>query len=66
MDIKHRVNKGRSETAMLNRILWNKNIFKETKIKIYGPESVIQNLVTYGAETWMLNTNLRSKLLAIK
>ena len=52
---------GRSAMAMLNGILWYKQIFKETKIQIY--QSIIASLLIYGTEVWNLNTKLRAKLL---
>ena len=53
--------RGRSAIAMLNGILWGKQIFKETKIHIY--KSIVRSLIiTYGAETWTINAKLNSKL----
>ena len=35
-DIKNRINKGRAKIAMLNSILWDRNITKEVKLQIYN------------------------------
>lgn len=61
-DIKYRIQKGRSAIAMLNGVWWDKTITIETKLQIY--KSIIRSTITYGAETWHLNTNLRLKLLS--
>ena len=37
-----------------------KQIFKETKIHIY--KSIVRSLMTYGVETWTINSKLNSKL----
>ena len=54
-DIKNGINKG--QVAMLNSILWDRNITKEVKLlQIFN--SIVRNTITYGAEIWKLNNNL--------
>ena len=55
-DIKTRISKGRATIAMLNTILWDRNITKEVKLQIYN--SVVRSTATYGAEILKLNKNL--------
>ena len=45
---------------MLNGILWDKTIFKTTKINIY--KSLVRSVLTYGVETWILILKVKSKL----
>ena len=56
-DIKNRINKGRATIAMLNSILWDRNITKEVKLQIYN--SIVRSTVTCGAEISKLNKNFR-------
>ena len=63
-DIKNTINKGRATIAMLNSILWDRNITKEVKLQIYN--SMVRSTVTYGADIWKLNKNLTSKLMYIE
>ena len=58
--VKNRVNNGRAITAMLNGVLWNRQITrKKNKLQIYN--SIVKNTDTDGAETWKFNKNLESK-----
>ena len=63
-DIKNRINKGRAVTAMLNNILWNRQITRKNKLLIYN--SIVKSTITYGAETWKFNKNLESKLMSME
>ena len=45
---------------MLNGILWDRHIKKETKINIY--KTIVRSVLTYGTETWILNKKIKSKL----
>ena len=57
-------NKGREITAMINSVLWNREITGENKLLIYN--SIVKSTVTYGAETWKFNKNLESKLMSME
>ena len=57
-NIKNRINKGRAVTAMLNSVLWNRQITRKNKLLIYN--SIVKSTVTYGAETWKFKRNLES------
>ena len=46
IDIKNRINKSRAVTAMLNSILWNRQITRKNKLLIYN--SIVKSTVTYG------------------
>ena len=45
--------KYRSTISMLNGILWDRHIKKETKINIY--KTIVRSVLTYGTEMWILN-----------
>ena len=62
--IKNRTNKGRSITAMLNGVLWNRKITTKNELLICG--SIAKSTVTYGAVTWKLNKNLESKRILME
>ena len=47
---KNRINKGRAVTAMLNSVLWNRQITRKNKLLVYN--SIVKSTVIYGAETW--------------
>ena len=63
-DIKDSNNKGNAVTAMLNSVLWNRQITRKNKLLIYN--SIVKNSVTYGAETWKFKKNLESKLMSME
>ena len=48
-DIKNRINKDRAITAILNGVLWNRQITRKNKLLIYN--SIVKSTVAYGAET---------------
>ena len=48
---------------MLNSVLWNRQITRKNKLLIYN--STVKSTVTYGAETWKFNKNLKSKLMSM-
>lgn len=60
-EIKERINKGRKTIRTLNSILWDKTITKENKKRIYT--SIVQSIITYGAETWDMTKKNRNKLM---
>jgi hypothetical protein len=60
-DIKNRINKGSAITAMLNSVLWNRELTRKNKLLIYN--STVKSTITYGAEAWKFNKNLESKLM---
>ena len=62
--IKNMINKGKAITAMLNDILWNRQITRKTKLQIYN--SIVKSIVAHGAETWKLKKNLESKLMSME
>ena len=59
-EMMERIAKGRSTISMLNGILWDRHIKKETKINIY--KTIVRSVLTYGTETWILNKKIKSKL----
>ena len=62
--LKNRINKGTTVTAMLNSVLWNRQITRKNKLLIYN--SIVKSAVTYAAETWKFNKNLESKLMSME
>ena len=54
----------RAITAMLNSVLWNRQITIKNKLPIYN--SIVKSTVTYGAEIWTFNKHLDSKLMSMK
>ena len=52
--------KGRAKAAMLNSVLWNRQITRKYKLQIYN--SIIKSIVTFGLETRTFNKNFESKL----
>ena len=61
-NIKNRINKGRAVTAMLNNVVWNRQVTRKNKLLIYN--SIVKSTVTYGTKTWRFNKNLESKLIS--
>jgi hypothetical protein len=49
---------------MLNGVLWNKQITRKKQNKLLIYNSIVENTVTYGAETWKFNKNIVSKLMS--
>ena len=47
---------------MMNGILWDKNIAKENKRRIY--DSIVQSIITYGSEVWPLMIRTVKTLIA--
>ena len=62
--IKNRINKGRAIIAMLNSVMWNRQITRKNKLLIYN--SVVKSTDTYGAETWKFNKNLELKFVSME
>jgi hypothetical protein len=63
--IKNRINKGRAVTAMLNSVLWNRQIIrKKNKLLIYN--SIGKSTVRHGAETWKFDKKFESKLISMQ
>ncbi|KAK4873810.1 hypothetical protein RN001_013170 [Aquatica leii] len=48
----------------LNFVLWNDKITKKTKHMIY--QSIVESIITYGSEIWVLNKRDRDRLLALE
>lgn len=61
-EIKRRINQGRVAVRMLNGIWWDEHITRTTKVMIY--RSIVESILTYGAEVWTMSKAIRSKLLA--
>ncbi|KAJ8914619.1 hypothetical protein NQ315_015356 [Exocentrus adspersus] len=59
-EIEDRIMAGNRCVAGLRRILRNKNISRQTKIKLY--KTVIRPIVTYASETWALNKTEQIRL----
>ena len=60
--IKDRNVQGRKAIAMLNGVLWDQSISKETKRKIYNV--IVKSIVTYGSEVWQLKKRTEDMLRA--
>ena len=60
--IKERNVQGRKAIAMLNGVLWDQRISKETKRKIYNV--IVKSIVTYGSEVWQLKKRTEDMLRA--
>lgn len=63
-EIKSRINQGRVVTSQLNSVLWSNQIKEDTKIRIY--KSIVESIVTYGAEVWETTEQMKKKLLAME
>ena len=55
MIIKNRINKGRAITAVLNGLLWNRQITRKNKWQICN--SIVESTVTHEAKAWEFNKN---------
>jgi hypothetical protein len=64
IDVKNRINEGRAITAMLNGVLWNRQMTRKDKLQIYS--SIVKNIIFYGVETWKFNSNLETKLMSME
>lgn len=61
-EIKERITKGRKIIGALNSLIWEKDIRRETKKRIY--KSIVESVMVYGAEVWDVSETNRRKLLA--
>lgn len=61
-EVQERIIKGRKTIGALNSVLWDKDIRKDTKMRIY--KTIVQSVMTYGAEVWDLSQVNRKKLLS--
>ena len=61
-EIQERVNQSRAALRMLNSIWWDQHITRKTKVIIY--KSIVESILTYGSEVWIINKHNESKLLA--
>ena len=59
-----RIHRSRTITAMLNGVLWNRQITIKDKLQMCN--SVMKISVTYGAETWIFNKKIRIKPMSIQ
>ena len=62
--IKNWINEGRAVSAMINSVLWSRQITRKNKLLIYN--SIVKNTVTYEAEKWKFNKHLESKLMTME
>ena len=49
---------------MLNSICWSKNTTKNKKLQIY--QTIVQSILTYGAEVWRIPTKEMKRTLSIE
>lgn len=61
-EIKCRVGQSRNTIKQLNQVLWDRQITKSNKMRIYN--AIVRSIMTYGAEIWVLNKRNRSKIRA--
>ena len=61
-EIKHRICEARKAINALNSIWWEKHITKNRKLLIY--KTIIQSILTYGAEVWQIPNREQNKILA--
>jgi hypothetical protein len=64
LEIEKRISERRRVIGMLNSVLWSKTILHKTKKLMY--QALVQSILLYGAETWILNMQQANKLLAIE
>lgn len=62
MDIMRKVGKSKKMIKMLHPILWNKNLTNKTKKNIF--KTMIEPVMTYGSEVWVMDTQTEKKLLS--
>lgn len=60
--IKDRNTQGRKAIALLNSVLWDKNISKENKTRIYN--TIVKAITTYSSEVWPLKETTKKMLKA--
>lgn len=58
--IKERNIQGRKGISLLNSVLWDKNISKENKKRIYN--TIIKSITTYGCEVWPIKDRTEKML----
>lgn len=61
-EINARINAGKYTIGALNGILWDQQIRKETKRKIFN--TIIRSIITYGSEVWTLKSQIEKRLMA--
>jgi len=59
-EINDRINRVRVAITKLNSILWDGDVFPETKTHIY--HATVKRTITYAAETWCLKAKTAAKL----
>lgn len=59
-----RIIKGRKILGALNPVIWDPNISRKTKFRIY--KSMIESVALYGAEIWQLPEQQKRKLRALE
>ena len=60
--MKHRINQARKAINELNSVWWQNNITKNRKLYIY--QTIIQNILVFGAEVWQIPTTEVNKILS--
>ena len=63
-DILSKVGKGKAITSQLNSSLWNVNIRKDIKKRIFT--SIVESTVTYGAEVWTIKNKGKKKINTVE
>jgi len=61
-DIMKKIGKGKNMIKALHSILWSRNVTKRNKRNIY--QAMIQPVVTYGSEVWVISKDMSRKLLS--
>lgn len=60
--IRERNTQGRKAITLLNGILWDKNISRENKIRIYN--TIVKAIITYSSEVWPMKERTSKMLTA--
>lgn len=63
-EIKNRLGQTRNRIRQLHPIIWDKDITRNTKVKIYN--TMVQSIMTYAAEHWIINKRNKSKITAVE
>ena len=63
-DIEIKIARGKQATKALHGLIWNNNLTKENKNRIF--QSIVQNIVLYGAEMWPMTTTIRNKIRTVE
>ena len=64
LEIQQRVQKGKTSIRQIQSIIWNKNINKGVKRRIY--KTKVENIVLYAAELWEIPKKSENKLKVLE